>query len=376
MKLSRRVLVIARHFWPTTQDDTLRLTDWIEHLQQEGAEVSVATPRWHKSWPHHIVSNGVTVQRIDYPPTHPLRAGRYLRQLGNWIAQSRDGFDLIYCDQPDLEALAVLDYVPRAQSIPLVVRVVGTPAGREIDICRRASLVVVPNLFTQQQVLAAGICRTSVVRAVQSIGTCYDRSNEARRRARQILADANHDLFVRSQDRVVVCPGELARHWGVDVLIHAIMPLMERHRALRVWILGDSRERTSLYEMLRQEGLHRLVIMPGMFTDLEAVLQAADLCVFPAKDKGLGWLVPTCIASGLPFMVSDSPAARYCLGQQADKLTFHPDSAVALRDCLTAWLRDANPCEAGVAELRRHNATTALSMLGYGEMFQSLEASA
>lgn len=386
MNLRRRVLVIARHFWPATNDDTLRLYHWVQHLRGLGAEVQVATPRWHNRWPRQIVCDGVLVQRIDYPPTHSLRMGRYARQLGNWLAKVAGEFDAVYCDAVELEATAVLN-TPQLAHVPLVLRYAATMAGgvtsasasippKALAVCRRANIVLAADVRSQQQLLAAGLPRQLVVRIPQVHGCCYDRRPEARRRARQLLSEINHDLFARGHDRVVVCPGELTREWHVIELIQELAPLIESHRGLRVWVLGDGRQRGPIYEALRHEGLHRVVAMPGLFTDLEEIFQAADLCIFPAPGLGLGWLLPTCIASGVPLLVSDSLEARQQLGTEADQLTYAADQPLRLRQRFDQWLRQPTQVSASVDRSRQQRLRDESPCLGVDQLFHSLEASA
>ena len=386
MNLRRRVLVIARHFWPVTNDDTLRLYHWVQHLRELGAEVRVATPRWHNRWPRQIVCDGVTVQRIDYPPTHSLRMGRYARQLGNWLEQVAGEFDAIYCDAIDLEAAAVLN-TPQLTHLPLMVRYAAPLTGsvdealvplpaKTLALCRQANMILAADVRSQQQLLAAGLPRQIVVRKPQIHGCCYDRRPEARRRARQMLGEINHDLFARSQDRVVVCPGELTRQWRVIELIHELAPLIENHRELRVWVLGDGRQRGSIYEALRHDGLHRVVAMPGLFTDLEEIFQAADLCIFPASGLGLGWLVPTCIASGVPLLVSDSLEARQQLESTADELTYAAKQPLALRQRFAQWLKQPAQLSASIDRARQLRLRTESPCLGVEDLFHCMEASA
>ena len=386
MKPRRRVLVIARHFWPATNDDTLRLYHWVQHLRGLGAEVKVATPRWHNNWPRQIVCDGVVVQRIDYPPTHSLRVGRYTRQLRNWLASVSADFDAVYCDSLELEASAVAN-TQELKHLPLILRYASPQAGhadqlpatlpsKSLALCRRANLVLAADAVSQQQLLAAGLPRQSIVRLPQVRGRCYDRQPDARRRARQVLSEINHDLFTRGQDRVVICPGELTREWRVIELLHELAPLIESQRTLQVWVLGDGQQRGPIYEALRHEGLHRLVSMPGLFTDLEEIFQAADLCLYPAPGLGLGWLLPSCIASGVPSLVSDSPEARRQLGAEADELTFAAEQPLALRQRVTQWLRDPTGVAASVERVRQRQLREETPCLGIDELFHSLEASA
>lgn len=382
----RRVLVIARHFWPSTSDDSLRLQHWIRILLSEDTQVTLLTPRWHSSWPQRIVLDGLPVHRIDPPPSNSFRHGRYSRQLAQWVANSSESFDLIYCDDADLEPQALLNFLPNFPRSQLVVRfeaarsqtephsTLARPSEKAIDSCRKAALVLATDVAAHQQLLAYGITEANILRARQTQGCHYDRSPEARRRARQILCDINHDLFLRSQDRVVVCPGELTQAWGVDLLVRALTPLFDSHRALRLWILGDSKERPRIYDSLKHEGIHRVVSMPGVFTDLEQIFQAADLCVFPAARQGLGWLLPTCVASSIPALVSDCAEARLLLGQQAPQLTFASEQWLNLRQKLIAWLRDPAPLANSIAQVQQHRPPGTL--WASHQMFQCLGARA
>ncbi len=80
------------------------------------------------------------------------------------------------------------------------------------------------------------------------------RTDMARAAARNAVADINHDLFVRGTIAVLVCPFDLTRKSGVEFLIRAVGPLVQEHRALRVWLLGDSVERSRIYDQLRFNG--------------------------------------------------------------------------------------------------------------------------
>ncbi len=352
----RRVLIITRHFWPVTTDRTLRLLDWAQQLQQWGARPGVLTPRWHPSWPRQVMCGEIPVYRIDPGPSLALRTGKYIRMLSDWLARESSKYDLIYCDAPDIEASALLSQVSGVDDPPVVVRFdplelsdkqldQWQPSAKTAEVCRKASAVIAPTALAHKQLLAIGINRQAIIR-LRHQPKPVDRSVDARRKARQVLASVNHDLFAKSTDRVVVCPGELDRQWGVDLLVRAMGPLVEKHRQLRLWILGDGPQRPRIYESLRHDGLHRLIAMPGIFTDYQEILQAADLCVFPAANKGLRWALPTCIASSIPVLVSSSEEARHLLGEQADQLTFLCGETQSLRDQMTEWL-DRPPTLAG-----------------------------
>ena len=364
MKAERRVLVIARRYWPTTNDSTLRLRSFCQRLRGESIEASVLTPRWHRDWPRQVSVEEVPVLRLEDPPTAQMRQNRYYRTMADWLTKEASKYDAIYCDAASGDASTVLSVQASTQlRIPLIVRFdpnelsqhhlgAWQPTPRAIDACRRATTVVVPNSTAHQRILGAGIDRESVVRIVDWPTTVIDRSLQARASARRALAEINHDFTLRSHDRVVLCPGELTRDWGVDALIDALAHLIETNRSLRLWIHGDGIERARIYEALQFRGLHRIVVLPGMFTCMEALLQAADLCVFPAAGRGLGWLVPTCITSSIPFVAAQSPELVGLLGDTCCPLLYPAGNAKALQSWVAGWLRDSGPAHQAIGRVR------------------------
>jgi glycosyltransferase involved in cell wall biosynthesis len=352
-----RVLVVTRRFWPSCSDSTQRLMSWVRSLQARGAILTILTPRWHSSWSTRIDFCEIPVHRLEYAPTNPMRTARYGRGLSDWVSKHGSNFDVIYCDAADLEAQIILTQVPGLHRPPVVIRfdplelgdgydVRWQPGTRTLDACRRASIVVAPRPDAQQRLRAVGIQEAKIERISDNC---------------KALAEINHDLFVRSTDRVVVCPLELTRKSGVDFLIRAIGPLVQDHRALRVWLLGDSAERGRLYDQLRYNGWHNLIAMPGAFEDLDEVLRVADMCIIPARGHGLGWLIPKCAASSVPFLTPDSSELRYLVdSEHAGQLTFRDGDIESLRERVSQWLHSPIPFRQAIARTREQQAAQPL----------------
>ncbi|MEZ6135701.1 MAG: glycosyltransferase [Pirellulaceae bacterium] len=359
----RRVLIVARHYWPNTTDATLRLRCRVANLRRDGYSPVVVTPRWHTAWPKRIMCEETPVYRIDNPPHSQLRASRYWRNLTQWVALEMPTLDSIYCDAADSDAYALLTQLPRSGRPPISVRydpselsqnALGQwkPAPRCTDACRRADTLIAPTALAHQQLLSLGVLDSAIIRQPDPPGMVVDRSVTARSAARAMLAQVNHDLFVRSQDRVVVCPGELTRDWGVDFLIKSLGPLVESRRSLKLWILGDGIERPRIYDALQFAGLHRVVAMPGIFACMKPILQVADLCVLPAANRGLGWALPTCIANNIPVVAADSLELRELLGSQSSELSFPANHDGALHHWVTQWLRNSKAVERATTAAR------------------------
>jgi glycosyltransferase involved in cell wall biosynthesis len=360
---SPRVLIVARRFWPSSSDSAQRLMSWTNSLQARGACLSIISARWHSSWSTRIDFREMPVHRLEYAPTNPMRAARYARGLADWVAKNCSNFDLIYCDAADLEAQTILTHVASLNRPPVIVRFDPLeladgidprwqPGAKTLDACRRASIVIAPRADAYQRLRAIGIAESKIERISD---TCppINRAEMARAAARNAVADINHDLFVRSTDRVVVCPLELTRHAGVELLIRAIGPLVQDHRALRVWLLGDSAERSRFYDQLRYQGWHNLIAMPGAFEDLDEVLRVADLCIAPARGHGLSWLIPKCVASSLPFLTADGPELRSVIDSEpANTLSFRDGDVESLRDKIIQWLNSPQTFRQAIARTR------------------------
>ena len=358
-----RVLIVTRRFWPSCSDSTQRLMSWARSLQARGASLTILTPRWHSSWSTRLDFHEMPVHRLEYAPTNPMRAARYSRGLADWVSKHCARFDVIYCDSSDLEAQIILTQVPGLHRPPVVIRfdplelADGSdprwqPGSRTLDACRRASIVVAPRADAHQRLRAIGIQETKIAR-IPDASIPISRTDLVRAAARNALADINHDLFVRSLDRVVVCPLELTRKSGVELLIRAIGPLVQEHRGLRVWLLGDSAERSRFYDQLRYNGWHNLIAMPGAFEDLDEVLRVADLCIVPARGHGLGWLIPKCAASSVPFLTPDSPELRSLfVSENVSQLTFRDGDVESLREKITQWLNSPLPFRQAISRAR------------------------
>ena len=245
---------------------------------------------------------------------------------------------------------------------PIMVRFAPDPAAdpasfdaviaKQRDALRRAARIVVSDAAAHRRLLACGVGTVPVTRLSPAAYPTFDRDWESRRGVRRMFYESNHDLFTRAADRVVLCPGDLTRAWGIDMLVRAAAPLVERYSAMKLWILGDGRHRSVYYDLLRDYGVHRAVAMPGVVTEMELALQAADLCVLPAPGRGLEWLLPTCLVNAVPVMVADCDAARSLLGPDAERWTFPPNNHDELRRRLEDWWRNPDRWRDAMLDLR------------------------
>jgi glycosyltransferase involved in cell wall biosynthesis len=349
-------LVLARRYWPYSSDATHRVRNLVRNLRQENWNVQLLTPRWHNNWPGKVNVEECIVHRLDHAPSNQLRQSLYRRSLSQWLDEFGQWPDWVYCDEASLDALTVSNHpLVNKRQVPVIVRFDPTELAAatadlnwqigqsHIDACTACSAVVVSNQVAQHQLLRFGIPAQRLVSSFDWSIRSLDRSPHAIRQARQALADVNYDLSLRTLERVILVPGSLNCHWQLDMFIEAVAPLLDTHPALRVWIHGEGPLQEQLLERLQFLGHHRTVALPGMFSCLDTLLQAADLCVFPAANLGLGWLIPTCLISGIPVLAAGSSAFDSQLGHLASSFSFEAGSQSNLRDRLEQWAMTPEP---------------------------------
>lgn len=337
----KRLLIVARRIWPCTNDAALRLRRLTAQLCREQWSTTILTPRWHSSWPSQVTLEQSVIRRIDAPPISPLRQIRYLQNLKQWVTQHARELDAVYCDQADWDAEAVLSCLTDRTQSAVVRLELGESEDDSADVvlraCSKATTVLVPTQVSHQKAIGLGLPPSRLVRFSQLLDSPVSRFEPERREARKMLSDINGDMHLSRYDRVVVVPGELNSRWKIDFLIRSIGRFIEEQPGLRLWVLGSGPNRDSISGLLNEYSIHRLVALPGVFTTLEPVLQAADLCLFPARDCGLSYLLPTCILSGIPVLAARSPELENLAGTLTSELSFEADSAAELHQKIRKW---------------------------------------
>ncbi len=304
MDADKSIAIFARQYWPTTCDASLRLRSWVDRLVIDGWKVQVFTPRWHRDWPERLVVDRATVVRIDDPPTNALRHRKFSKNVSALLERIRGTVDLIYCDamDPMATAVAAMNRNDRATSIVRFYEpqnATGDWLTKQMsEVLQRTDAIVAADARSHRRLLSIGIMEQKILRGGDNTIEVIPRRDEQRLTARQILRSVNYDLNVKHSNRVVVCLARFDSTADIAQLAKAHQ-FIDGHPEVRIWLIGDGPARSTIYEKLRYEGVHRSVVMPGMFSSLTEIIQAADLCLIPPSLEGAQWLLPTCLGSGV-----------------------------------------------------------------------------
>lgn len=331
-----------------------------QELSDLGATASILTTRPNRTWPRKVFLDPLMIYRVEGSFWNPLRASRYCKSLTQWIANNAHSLSQVYFDDAGMEASYFLNHA-RHLAIPTVIRFdvsqwTNRPGSWQppkilLDGLRRADLIHVPNNASQRCLAAAGIVDTPVQRVSEYYLTDLDRSIGARRNARRNLGNISSDLMLHSGERLMICIGECSEKSGVVGLVEKLVPILEKNLRLKLWVLGEGEARGKIYQTVKHHGLNRAVFVPGVFTELSSLFQAADLCVFPGPAEGLSALIPTCLHNDVPFLATQSDYLSEWLQDDYPNLVPHAKDAWA--SALELWERDPNQILTATMKLKQ-----------------------
>ena len=117
---------------------------------------------------------------------------------------------------------------------------------------------------------------------------------------------------------VMLYPGTLARHQGVDIAIRALAAIRNEAPNAELHIYGEGPEREGLRELAHQLGLDRRVVMHDSvpLSAISGIMENANLGVVPKRGDSFGneafsTKIPEFMALGVPLIVADTAVDRY-----------------------------------------------------------------
>ncbi len=349
-----RTLMVTRRYWPQVGDDAAcRLAMLVDGLRRRGAHPHVVAARYAASWPKELSVCESPLSRPAPAPRSDWSMLRYARGLSNWLLEQAPAFDLLYADAMRDEGAIVVDAARRV-GIPAVLRFSGIGAFSDAawwtrsraarrcqNTCLKADAIIAVRASAEQALLAAGVPRSRIHRIDNGFLPGPVRDETARLAARKALSSINSDLHVPPDGMVLMSTNRMVEQGGLLDLVKTLPALLERHPALRVWLLNDGDQRDQLYDYLRECGVRSLVSMPGSFTSFHELLLASDLYVLPQPTDGMEYYFPRVVGAGIPAAIADTVETRRLLGESfSDMTAFAAGSTNGLRSAIESILED------------------------------------
>lgn len=167
-----------------------------------------------------------------------------------------------------------------------------------------------------------------------------------------VLERTRRELGVRGSERVLLTVGRLVPQKGQIDLILAMPSILRRVPDAVLLIAGEGPLRDELRAQVGALELGDRVRLLGARGDVPALLQIADLFLFPSRYEGLSVALVEALSNGLPVVASDIPQNRE-VGEGLGAVRFVAPGAVeSLAETVAALLADYEPLRA-VAEQSR-----------------------
>lgn len=322
--MGRRILLVTRRFWPLATPGDAELLALVDAWRGQGAEVSVVTPQWDRSWPTQLVVREMHVTRLPFAPKRLWSGYWYLRRLHQWLRRAAREFDFIVVSRMQLDLLVAIR-VGQEHKIPVIVLYEGSGAqgdaawihhsshaAKIIEACRRAAAVMTFDEQSHAEAIGTGVPReichllSGVIPA--EISSVLPRSVPPDRRraaARIHLLESNRDLFTTPSTPVGLTIATLEERAPLHLLFQAWSELREDHHDARLWWIGDGVQRSALYAILGDYDLRYHAVLPGDFDDVQELLEAANFYVAPSLRAAV--MIRRALAAGAPVIAADLP---------------------------------------------------------------------
>lgn len=114
------------------------------------------------------------------------------------------------------------------------------------------------------------------------------------------------ELHLPETSQIAITVGRLSPQKGYHDLLEVIPELMQFFPNLKFIWAGEGEQREALEQRIQALNLVNTVLLLGQRSDINNLLQAADLFIFPTYFEGLPFALLEAMACGLPIVASNS----------------------------------------------------------------------
>jgi GalNAc-alpha-(1->4)-GalNAc-alpha-(1->3)-diNAcBac-PP-undecaprenol alpha-1,4-N-acetyl-D-galactosaminyltransferase len=159
----------------------------------------------------------------------------------------------------------------------------------------------------------------------------------------------------RNSKHVVAAMGRLTHQKGFDLLLQAFSRCVKNHSDWSLVILGEGEDRKRLESLAVELGIETCVDFPGVVSNPERILRAADLFVMSSRYEGFPLALLEAMACGLAVICTDCPTGPgEIISNGADGVLVPAEDVDALTgaiDCLMSDQKERERLGARAAEV-------------------------
>jgi len=153
--------------------------------------------------------------------------------------------------------------------------------------------------------------------------------------------EARRQLGWNVEDPYIIGVGRFVSVKGFDVVVRAMVQVLEEVPRSHLVLLGDGPERVSLENLARKEGVHSRLIVTGVEDRLALYLSASDVLAAPSRNEGMGRAIVEAMSAGLPIVASQVGGIPSVVEDKQSGLLVPPENPGALARALIGLLQDA-----------------------------------
>ena len=198
---------------------------------------------------------------------------------------------------------------------------------------RAADRLITVSKFIREQLLKAGI-------GSDKIDVVYDGWASDEVGAGEARTQARRSLGLAESEWVLGCIGQFTSEKGHEVLIRGVKKLWETCPGVRLVLVGDGPLRKRYETLIGELGLVSQVIFPGFVADLNCLVSAFDVFVFPSLSEGLGSTLLMVMAHHVPVCASRVGGIPELVIEGQTGSLFQPGDAQALADTVLQCAHD------------------------------------
>lgn len=324
----------------------------VKIMQEMGYEIHYASNFSNPIYPFEegkLIEQGIILHRIDVSKS-PLKLReniRAVKQLRQIIDEER--IDMIHCHNPmggvagraaahlskaDPYVIYTAHGLHFYQGAPLLNWQLFYPA--EKFLARWTDVIITINEEDYLRVKRKFHMKSQgFVRQIHGVGVDMERFSPRPERS----VSKRKELGIPETAFHIVTAAELNDNKNQKVIIEAIAGLGRNDICYSLCGKGPNEE--ALRKLIAEKHLEGRVRLLGFRTDMEEILQTADVFAFPSIREGLGIAAVEALACGVPLIVSDNRGSREYAEKDRNSIVCKAEDVESFRQAIERLYRDA-----------------------------------
>ncbi len=293
-----RIVFVTERFWPLSGPTEINVGELATELNRQGHSIHIVTSKQERTWPSLLDYREIPVKRIAKGSGGPWANFRYARRFGNYFSET-DHLNAILIFGISIVTYSILRAV--GKKTPVVVFVNRSLIGAEsveqipkryIDVLRRCRAVATDcPVLAEELSQHKGMPHIHVV-APGAATAPQTPSLSSQSGARASLSEAHPILGVDAGQPLAITSLTNNNDEGILDAVKAWATIVQQHPKAKLWVVGEGRLASQVWQQIVDLNLIQSIIMPGCFDEDDGLLLAADLylhtCRTPRADA---WLI-------------------------------------------------------------------------------------